>query len=71
MEGVSVIDIKGKAMPFSFFNHVIINIKAYSKEELSHIIAHEKVHIQERHWVDLLIIELLTVVFWMNPIVWL
>lgn len=71
LEGVSVIDIKRKIMPFSFFNNVIINIQEYSKEELSNIIAHEKVHIQERHWVDLLIIELLTVVFWINPIVWL
>lgn len=71
LDGVAVIDIKRKVMPFSFFNSVIINSKEYSKEELSHIIAHEKVHIQERHWVDLLIIELLTVVFWMNPIVWL
>jgi TonB family protein len=72
LDGVTVINInKRKIMPFSFFNNVIINIQEYSKEELSNIIAHEKVHIQERHWVDLLIIELLTVVFWINPIVWL
>jgi TonB family protein len=71
LDGVTVINIKRQIMPFSFFNTVIINIKEYSKEELSNIIAHEKVHIQERHWVDLLIIELLTVVFWINPIVWL
>lgn len=71
IDGVTVIDIKRKIMPFSFFNMVIINIPAYTDEELSNIIAHEKVHIQERHWVDLLIIELLTVLFWINPIVWL
>ena len=71
IDEVTVINIKRKIMPFSFFNAVIINIQEYSKEELSNIIAHEKVHIQERHWVDLLIIELLTVVFWINPIVWL
>ena len=71
IDEVTVIDIKRKLMPFSFFNTVIINIQEYTKAELSNIIAHEKVHIQERHWVDLLIIELLTVVFWINPIVWL
>ena len=71
LDGVSLININRKVMPFSFFNCVIINTNEYSKEELSNIIAHEKVHIQERHWVDLLIIELLTVVFWINPIVWL
>ncbi len=71
IEGVTVINQKHKIMPFSFFKVVFIHIKEYSKEELSNIIAHEKVHIQERHWVDLLIVELLTVVFWINPIVWL
>jgi TonB family protein len=58
-------------MPFSFFNVVFIDIQMYSDRELSNIIAHEKVHIQERHWIDLLIIELLTVLFWVNPVVWL
>lgn len=71
IDEVIVIDIKRKIMPFSFFNAVVININEYSTEDLSNVIAHEKVHIQERHWVDLLIIELLTVVFWINPIVWL
>ncbi|MDZ7606612.1 MAG: M56 family metallopeptidase [Cyclobacteriaceae bacterium] len=45
--------------------------KNIPKEELSNIIAHERVHIQEKHWVDLLIIELLAVLFWVNPVVWL
>lgn len=71
IDGITIINLKKRAMPFSFFKVVFINIEAYSKEELSNIIAHEKVHIQERHWIDLLIIELLTVVFWINPIVWL
>ncbi len=71
IDGITIINLKKRTTPFSFFNVVFININEYSKEELSNIIAHEKVHIQERHWVDLLIVELLTVVFWMNPIVWL
>jgi TonB family protein len=68
--GVKVIDWKSST-PFSFFNVVFIDIQEYSERELSNIIAHEKVHIRERHWVDLLIIELLAVLFWMNPVVWL
>ena len=39
----------------------------HSEEDLADIIAHEKVHIRDFHWVDLLIAELLTVVFWFNP----
>ena len=71
IDGITTINLKKSTVPFSFFKVVFINIENYSKEELSNIIAHEKVHILERHWIDLLIIELLTVVFWINPIVWL
>jgi len=59
------------SVPYSFFHVVVIDTQKYSERELSNIIAHEKVHIQERHWVDLLIIELATVLFWVNPVVWL
>ncbi len=70
IEGIKVID-QPDIMPYSFFNVVFIDIQKYSERELFNIIAHEKVHIQERHWIDLLIIELLTVLFWINPVVWL
>jgi len=59
------------ALPFSFFNHILINPKYLKQEEISEILSHEQVHIRERHWVDLLIIELLTVIFWFNPFIWL
>lgn len=59
------------ALPFSFFNHILINPKYLKQGEISEILSHEQVHIRECHWVDLLIIELLTVVFWFNPFIWL
>jgi TonB family protein len=58
------------ALPFSFFNHVLINPKYLKQDEINEILSHEHVHIRERHWIDLLIIELLTVIFWFNPFIW-
>ncbi len=58
------------ALPFSFFNYIFINPNHHKQEELTDIFAHENVHIRERHWIDLLIIELLTVIFWFNPFIW-
>ncbi|GET30148.1 M56 family metallopeptidase [Prolixibacter sp. SD074] len=58
------------ALPFSFFNHILINPKYLKQEEINEILSHEQVHIRERHWIDLLIIELLTVIFWFNPFIW-
>ena len=56
--------------PFSFFNRILINPEYFQQDEIDDILTHEKVHIQERHWIDLFIIELLTVVFWFNPFIW-
>jgi beta-lactamase regulating signal transducer with metallopeptidase domain len=35
------------------------------------IVMHEQVHRQERHSIDTLFLELLTMVFWFNPAMWL
>ncbi len=57
-------------MPFSFFGLIFYNPALYDGEELTEILAHEEVHIRERHWADLLTAELFTAVFWFNPFVW-
>jgi TonB family protein len=57
-------------MPFSFFRYIFINPAIHSGSDLSDILAHEEVHIREHHWIDLVIAEMLTVVFWFNPFVW-
>ncbi len=58
-------------LPFSFFGYVFYNPAVYGGEELADILAHEDVHIREKHWADLLLAELFTAVFWFNPFVWL
>jgi hypothetical protein len=70
LDGLRIIETEKYGLPFSFFNVVYINPKFHKQKNLPEILAHEKVHIREKHWVDLLIIELLTVIFWFNPIIW-
>lgn len=70
LHDVKIIENKRYNTPFSFFGYIFFNPEIHTGEDLADIIAHEKVHIRERHWVDLLIAELLTVVFWFNPVVW-
>lgn len=55
---------------FSFFNSIFLgeNISEINKTS---IIAHEKIHIQQKHTLDLLFFELLRIVFWFNPMVYL
>jgi hypothetical protein len=70
LDGLRVVETEKYGLPFSFFNVVYINPKFHKQDVLPEILAHEKVHIREKHWVDLLIIELLTVIFWFNLVIW-
>ena len=70
LEGIRIVENEKYGLPFSFFNTVFINPKFHTQGDLPEILAHEKVHIRERHWFDLLFIELLTVIFWFNPFIW-
>lgn len=69
-DGIRIVENNKYGLPFSFFNVIFINPKFHKQENLPEILAHEKVHIRENHWFDLLIIELLTVIFWFNPFIW-
>ena len=57
--------------PFSFWNRVFLNPAGYDAETYDRIIEHERVHIRQRHTVDLVLAELLIVVQWFNPFAWL
>lgn len=70
LDGIRIVENEKYGLPFSFFNVVFINPKFHKQENLPEILAHEKVHIRENHWFDLLFIELLTVIFWFNPFIW-
>ncbi len=55
---------------FSFFNTIYLGENISEKNKAS-IIAHEKIHIKQKHSLDLLYFELLRIVFWFNPLVYM
>ncbi|MCM5664437.1 M56 family metallopeptidase [Galbibacter mesophilus] len=62
--------INEKISPFSFFNYIVYNPKKHSEEDLQTIIAHEKVHAKQVHSLDVIFVELFSVLFWFNPLTW-
>lgn len=52
------------SVPFSFFNCVFLP-KALDKPG---ILEHEAAHARQYHWLDLLIVELVSIILWFNPI---
>lgn len=57
--------------PFSFFKYIVLNPNAYNTNELNQIIAHEKIHANQFHSIDNLLIQILAIFNWFNPFVWL
>jgi TonB family protein len=57
--------------PFSFFNTIFINKEFYESEPCKKVIEHEMVHIRQKHSFDVLFMEILTVLQWFNPTVWM
>lgn len=56
---------------FSFFDWIFIGPGKIKKEDLEHIIIHERIHATQYHTLDLIVIELLTAVMWFNPLIWM
>lgn len=69
--GLYLVPVDQGFAPFSFFNLVFINERSLAGSHLNTILAHEKVHIGQHHTFDLIIAEILTIVQWFNPVVWL
>lgn len=55
---------------FSFFSFVFVN-PSIDETETSEIVNHEQEHIRQRHWIDLLLFEILCTMQWFNPAIWL
>ena len=69
--GFRFIDSRKVKTPFSFFNYIAFDSSSFSEDELQNIIAHEKVHCRQKHSFDVMFSQLFTIVFWLNPFVWL
>ena len=61
--------IANSAMAFSFFKSVFLGDKIVVKEH-QNILDHELVHIRQKHSYDLLFFELMRIVAWFNPLVY-
>ena len=55
---------------FSYFSYVFVNPSATDVEALE-ILNHEMVHVRQKHWFDLLLAELLCIIQWFNPMIWI
>ena len=63
--------MKEQERPFSFLNFIFLNEIDYEEGKLSNsIILHEEIHVNQKHSLDILFIELFLVVLYFHPLMW-
>ncbi len=68
----SIVWMQNNLPHFSFFRLIFINKNKIGKdEEISSIILHEAAHIKQWHCIDLLLLEIGSVLQWFNPAMWM
>ncbi|RVT98085.1 M56 family peptidase [Mucilaginibacter limnophilus] len=66
--GYKIVYLESQNTAFSFFNNLFISTQV---TDINTIIQHEQVHIRQKHSVDILFTEIIKIVFWFNPLVYL
>ncbi|ULT27245.1 M56 family metallopeptidase [Sphingobacterium sp. E70] len=68
----SIYSIHGLKTPFSFFRRIYVPRGAYLQGEIeASIIAHEQAHADQRHSIDVMLMQFMRIVLWFNPLVYL
>jgi bla regulator protein blaR1 len=59
-------------IPHSFLRYIFIDQSVYENNQIEkEILRHELTHVQQKHSLDILWMELLQIIFWFNPFLWL
>ncbi len=68
---IDLYSVDKNIIPFSFGRSVFINPKLQNPEEVQEILRHEYVHVRQKHTIDIVWTEILCLLNWYNPFVWL
>ena len=71
IHGVPVHILNRPTGPFSFFKLIFLHPEGHSEKEIDEILTHERTHALQWHSIDVVICELICIVCWVNPFVWL
>jgi hypothetical protein len=57
--------------PFSFMGWIFIaHPEQYTDEELHYILRHEDGHNSRKHWLDMILMQIVFIAFWFHPLIW-
>jgi hypothetical protein len=70
LNGYRIIQVKDQEISFSFFNTIVLGTaNTLSLVEKKQILDHERVHVDQYHSIDIVLLDLMNIVFWFNPLI--
>jgi N-acetylmuramoyl-L-alanine amidase len=72
MKDLTFVDTDAKGTPFSFLHYIFWNREIdFESAQGQQIFKHELIHVKEKHSLDKLFLQLVLIVFWINPFFWI
>ena len=69
---ITYVLLKNLIDPHTFFNYIFLNKLKFEKKAVpKEVLLHEATHAKQRHSLDILFMELMQIVFWFQPFIWL
>jgi len=63
--------LQEKIPPHTFFKYIFLNKSKFESKEIpKEVLLHEETHARQKHSLDVVFIELLQVIFWVNPLIY-
>jgi bla regulator protein BlaR1 len=70
MGNLFIIKLQNSNAAFSFFHYIFLG-ELLNENDKKAILKHEIIHVQEKHTLDLLFFEILRILFWFNPLIYM
>jgi beta-lactamase regulating signal transducer with metallopeptidase domain len=68
-QNATLVLLKEAVLPHTFMNTIFINEAEYQERKIEkELFAHEMTHVNQKHTLDVLFVELIKTVFWFNPL---
>jgi len=67
---ITIIEVPNSAIACTFYRTIFLGDQL-TEAEKQHILSHELVHVKQKHSLDLVFFEVLKVIFWFNPLIYI
>ncbi len=69
--GFRTVLVDSNISPFTFFSVLFLSRSDFESGNITEMVIHEKAHKEQLHSLDVMLLEIVTIIQWFNPFVWL